>query len=445
MRALLNLLMVILSFLLAYWVHFGLKPIINDYLVVLLYAIFIALLFLPATGAFQAEFRFALFRRLRRSLASWVAIVIFLIITAAALKITENYSRIWFVYWALFGAVGFVLVEIFAQTLQTNFSYFRGPAQKIVLVGAGSAAAVVERRIQSDPISDVEIMARFGNPWTKSATRPIAELSDYVSKQDIAAVWVAVPWEERGLLDAVMEAIRDISIEVKVVPDLFQYRMLSQGIAEYKGLPVISFSKSPPTGAERIIKVVFDRLAAIFLLIVFLPLLLLIGLLVKATSSGPVLSRHRRYGISNDVIEVVKFRTRAQLKKASGKPNRATQDDPRHTVIGRLLRRTRLDGLPQIYCVLRGDMSLVGPRPHAAEHNEHYKNRIPKYMLRHQIKAGITDWAQINGMRGEADTEGQISRRIEYDLYYIQHWSLWLDLKILLLTPLVILFQKNAY
>jgi len=186
-----------------------------------------------------------------------------------------------------------------------------------------------------------------------------------------------------------------------------------------------------------------DRLGALLLLILLSPLLLLIALLVRLSGAGPVLFRQRRHGFGGEVIEVLKFRTMELHSEPDGQITQARQDDARVTGIGRWLRHTSLDELPQLLNVLKGEMSLVGPRPHALEHNQFYTDRIPRYMLRHKVRPGMTGWAQVNGFRGLTDTEEKMLLRIEHDLWYIQNWSLWLDLRILLRTPFAMV-GRNA-
>jgi exopolysaccharide biosynthesis polyprenyl glycosylphosphotransferase len=184
---------------------------------------------------------------------------------------------------------------------------------------------------------------------------------------------------------------------------------------------------------------------AILILILIAPLLALIAAAVKTSSPGPVLFRQKRHGIDGKIIEVWKFRTMRVHAEEDGKVTQATRHDPRITRLGRLLRRTSADELPQFFNVLQGSMSIVGPRPHAVAHNYHYRDVVDNYMQRHRVKPGITGWAQVNGLRGETDTVAKMAARVEYDLYYMQNWSVLFDLRIVVLTVLKGLIGKNAY
>jgi putative colanic acid biosynthesis UDP-glucose lipid carrier transferase len=215
-------------------------------------------------------------------------------------------------------------------------------------------------------------------------------------------------------------------------------------VSEWGGLPVINLSGTPMTGNELLLKRAMDRVVAGLLVLLLSPVLVLIALLVRWSGPGPVLFRQKRHGFGGETIDVLKFRTMKAHQAPAGQVTQATQSDARVTRVGRWLRRSSLDELPQLFNVLKGEMSLVGPRPHALEHNQFYMERIPRYMLRHKVRPGITGWAQVNGFRGITDTEDKMLLRIEHDLWYIQNWSLWLDLQILLRTPFAMV-GRNAF
>ena len=438
------LLIILVSFLFAHWLRFGYTALPQHYLVALLLTLVLSSVILPATGAFRSEFEWAFMRRLRRLVAGWAIVVLVLISIAAMLKTTDHYSRIWFGLWILITSFGLVLVILVAHAAAIRTRNRNRENRKIVLVGSGQAAARVEERIQTDPASDMELVARFGEAWSDEPAFPVLELADYVGENNIHAVWIAAPWEDKTMLEESLEELKELMVDVNVVPDLHQYRLLNQGISEWGGLPVINLAGTPMTGAEKRLKNLFDRLGAFTLIVLLSPLLLSLVVLIRLTSKGPALFRQKRHGVGGEFIEILKFRSMILHEEPEGQVTQATSKDPRITNIGKFLRKTSLDELPQLFNVLKGEMSLVGPRPHAIEHNELYKSRIPKYMLRHKVKPGITGWAQVNGFRGLTDTPEKMAMRIEHDLWYIMNWSLWLDLKILLMTPLVMI-HRNAY
>jgi putative colanic acid biosynthesis UDP-glucose lipid carrier transferase len=230
-----------------------------------------------------------------------------------------------------------------------------------------------------------------------------------------------------------------------LVPDLSTIRLVRHQVEEILGMSVLNITDSPMHGVNRLLKAVEDRVLAGFILLFISPLMLLIALSIKATSKGPVIYVQRRHGWDGRFIKVYKFRSMAVPKVSENRVVQARLNDPRVTPFGRFLRHTSLDELPQFINVLKGDMSIVGPRPHAIEHNEQYKERIDAYMQRHRVKPGITGWAQVQGWRGETDTLDKMRKRVEHDLYYIEHWSLGLDFKIILLTMIYGFVHRNAY
>ena len=276
------------------------------------------------------------------------------------------------------------------------------------------------------------VSARFGHAWSDKTVQSLSLLERYVATEDAHDVWIAVPLNDPELLESALAALKNSLVNVHVIPDLHQYRLLNQNVTEWQGLPVISLSGTPMTGSEARLKSAFDRIGSAVLLTALLPLMLTTGLIIRLTSKGPVIFKQLRHGIGGEPIEVLKFRT---MKSGKEGFYQAAPEDARVTGFGAVLRRTSLDEIPQLVNVLKGEMSLVGPRPHPLELNEQYLSRIPKYMFRHKVKPGITGWAQVNGLRGMTDTREKMELRIEHDLWYIQNWSLWLDLQIILRTP----------
>jgi Undecaprenyl-phosphate glucose phosphotransferase len=237
-----------------------------------------------------------------------------------------------------------------------------------------------------------------------------------------------------------MERLALRTVDVKVVPDLYQYITLYGGLEEFGGLPIISLQGDPMDGWSRVAKRAFDIVFALVAIVLSAPAMLVTALMVKLTSRGPILYKQERMGMDGHTFHILKFRTMridAEVKGAQ----MASAEDPRRTPIGTFLRKFSIDELPQFFNVLVGDMSLVGPRPERPVFIEEFKRQIPRYHLRHKVKAGITGWAQINGLRGQTS----IQKRIEYDLYYIENWSLLMDVKILVRTALGGFLSKNAY
>jgi undecaprenyl-phosphate glucose phosphotransferase len=437
------LLVILVGFLFAHWLRFGNSALEQYYLVALLLTLVLSSIVLPATGAFRQEFEWQVMRKLRRLIAGWAVVLLMLISIAAMLKTTDSYSRIWFGLWTLVSTAGLVFVVLVSHAANIRKRNHLREIRPVVLVGSGEAAARLEKRIESDPASDMHLVARFGLAWSDEPTLPIPGLANFVKENHIQSVWIAIPWEDKNLLEQSLSELSESVVDVNVVPDLHQYRLLNQSFSEWGGLPVISLAGTPMTGAELRLKLVMDWIGALFLTLVLSPFLLAVSALILLTDGRPVIFRQQRHGVGGESIETFKFRTMREEKKGESF-KQAAPDDERVTWIGKFLRKTSLDELPQLFNVLKGEMSLVGPRPHPLELNDEYKSRIPKYMLRHKVKPGITGWAQVNGYRGQTETKEKMALRIEHDLWYIQNWSLWLDLKILLMTPFV-LVHRNAY
>ena len=263
-------------------------------------------------------------------------------------------------------------------------------------------------------------------------------------KGEVEVIFITLPMRAEERIRKVIRELADTTASVYIVPDLFVFQMLNSRWTDIQGLPVVSVFENPLFGVDGILKRSVDiALAIVALAILSIPMSL-IALAVKLTSAGPVFFRQKRYGLDGKEIHVWKFRS-MNVQENGAAVTQATKNDSRLTSIGGFLRRTSLDELPQIFNVLSGQMSLVGPRPHASAHNEFYRKQIEGYMLRHKVKPGITGLAQVNGCRGETETLDKMEKRVVFDHQYIREWSIWLDLKIILKTFSVVFSRHNAY
>jgi len=278
----------------------------------------------------------------------------------------------------------------------------------------------------------------------KKIAGQLNEIVSYVKNNRIDMVYITSPVTNDLKTRNIIADLCETAADVYLIPDIFNITLLRMSLSEIAGLPVVNLNDTPCSGLNDILKRLEDKVVALIILIMIFPLMLLIALCIKLTSPGPVLFRQRRYGINGEDMVILKFRTMTVCEDGPDIPQ-AVKCDLRVTRFGSFLRRTSLDELPQFINVLQGSMSVVGPRPHAVAHNEQYRKLIKSYMLRHKMKPGITGWAQINGFRGETDTLEMMKKRVEYDLYYINNWSILLDLKIILLTIFKGFWGKNAY
>lgn len=287
---------------------------------------------------------------------------------------------------------------------------------------------------RTGPIPD-EVGEKLGN---------IQELVEHARQHRVDMIYITFPMRAEERIRNILAQLADTTASVYIVPDFFVFQLLHSRWTNIGGLPVVSVYENPFYGIDGFVKRAMDVVLASIFLVVLSPLMAAIAIAIKVTSPGPVFFRQRRYGLDGREIRVWKFRTMTVCEDGPTVVQ-AQKTDPRVTPIGAFLRRTSLDELPQLLNVLKGDMSLVGPRPHATAHNEEYRQLIQGYMLRHKVRPGMTGLAQVHGCRGETETVDKMARRVEWDLRYIREWSLWMDIKILIQTFWVVLRGQNAY
>ncbi|HQS03620.1 MAG TPA: undecaprenyl-phosphate glucose phosphotransferase [Halothiobacillus sp.] len=385
-----------------------------------------------------------------RVLSAWLLVFVALLIGLVLAKEAETFSRLWLAQWGLLGGGALVASRLGVYFLLRRLRQRGLNYHSAVVVGCGALARDLIARATTERWAGFKVVAVFcSNPpdsmLPEHEVAPLDALLAYVSNHPVDEVWIAVPLDQSLQLKSVLEKLRFSTANVRFVPDLFGLFLINHGISQVMNVPMIDLTASPMTGANRIVKGVEDRVLALLIILLVSPLLMVIALGVKFSSKGAVLYKQKRHGWDGQPFNIYKFRSMRHQADDEGEVPQAVKGDSRVTRFGAFLRRTSLDELPQFINVLQGRMSIVGPRPHAVEHNEFYKSQIDGYMLRHKVKPGITGWAQINGWRGETDTLEKMQKRVEYDLYYIEHWSLMFDLKIILLTIFRGFVHKNAY
>ena len=322
--------------------------------------------------------------------------------------------------------------------------------RKFAIAGMNELGEQLEERIGSSPDLGYEFVGYFDDRGDKREDSTlecqgnIDTLVEKTQSGEVQVVFITIPMRAEDRIRSFISQLSDTTASVYIVPDLFVFQLLHSRWTEVQGLPVVSIFENPFYGIDGVLKRSFDFVLASALLIVSAIPMMLIAAMVKLTSRGPVFFRQSRYGLDGQEIKVWKFRSMTCCEDGA-KVTQATANDKRVTFIGGILRKTSLDEIPQLFNVFMGNMSLVGPRPHANAHNEYYRKEIEGYMLRHKVKPGITGLAQVNGCRGETDTIDKMERRILFDHQYIRSWSIWLDLKILYQTLGVVFKQQNAY
>ena len=358
----------------------------------------------------------------------------------------------WLAFWLVAGWAATVALRVLSRWVLSALRRHGYNQRTVVIAVAGELGLRVAAQLRSRPELGVKVMGYFddrGEQRIPSDGLPVLgslqAMSEFVADQRIDQVWVALPFRAEARIRDILKALRHSTADVCLVPDVFQFFMLNQSLGEVAGIPLVELNGSPLQGINRGVKAVEDRVLALLILVLIAPVMLMVAIAVRLDSAGPVLFKQRRRGLHNETIEVWKFRTMRAHYQAPNTFTLATRNDARVTSVGAFLRRTSLDELPQFINVLQGQMSIVGPRPYPIEINETYKEVVDRYMLRHKVKPGITGWAQVNGFRGALDTADKMERRVQHDLYYIEHWSLWFDLKIIALTIVRGFVHENAY
>lgn len=324
--------------------------------------------------------------------------------------------------------------------------------RRVAVVGGGAHRDSVLAQIAASPDAGFRAVAMFSPQQRESGDgcdlpsfRRLREFAAWVRHEQIEEVWLALSLSEEELVLRVLDEFSGDLVNLRFIPDVRSLAMFDRHVVDLLGAPAINLMASPMTPYALVQKALFDRLFAVFVLLALAPVMLSIAAAVKLSSRGPVLFTQRRKGADGRVFRIYKFRTMRVHAPNPGVIRQATRDDPRVTRVGAFLRRTSLDELPQFVNVLRGEMSVVGPRPHAIEHDDQYRSIVDGYIHRYRIKPGITGWAQVNGFRGETDRIEKMQGRVEHDLYYLRNWSFGMDMQIVFRTVMKGLVHTNAY
>jgi putative colanic acid biosysnthesis UDP-glucose lipid carrier transferase len=381
---------------------------------------------------------------------TWMTLLLLAFVTARS----AEFSRTSALMWLAVTPVLIMAARIITRWIQRARRLLGYNRRKFAIVGVNELGFQLARNIEALPEMGLSLAGFFDDrPEERNPAIPadlgrrvgtIQDLVDQTKSGAVERIYITFPMRAESRIRGVLDQLSDTTASVYIVPDFFVFQLLYSRWTDIFGLPVVSVFESPIYGIDGLAKQVSDVvLGGLFLLLAAVPMAL-IALGIKLTSRGPALFRQKRYGLDGQEIRIWKFRT---MNVCEDGPQfvQATPNDPRVTWLGAILRKTSLDELPQLFNVLVGDMSLVGPRPHASAQNEAYRSQIAGYMLRHKVKPGITGLAQVNGWRGATDSPEKMRKRIECDLFYIREWSLWLDVAILFRTVFVVLSAKNAY
>jgi len=374
-----------------------------------------------------------------RLIWAWSKVAGVMMILAFISKTSGNYSREVALTWFVSAALGQVALHLLFGYLMRRYFMRNHHAVPSIMVGNGKLAQYLTEKINANPWTSHKIIGSVGEPGYKKHERRAKErrvkgvtylgnhedLRDLVKKMNVRRVYFALPMHTSHEIREMQIKLLDLNVDIVWAPDIFGLHLLSPSVKEVAGVPLYYLSESPMVDVARFTKVFMDKIITLIALILLSPILLSAALAVKFSSPGPVLFRQPRHGLDGEIIDVYKFRSMKLHVEKDCELTQAVQGDSRITKVGAFLRSSSIDELPQLLNVLKGNMSLVGPRPHAVQHNEFYADKISAYMSRHRILPGITGLAQANGCRGETETIDKMEKRVEYDLAYINNWSIW--------------------
>jgi putative colanic acid biosynthesis UDP-glucose lipid carrier transferase len=389
-------------------------------------------------------------RVLRHRLVEWVFLAGLLVFAGHLLRVTIHIPPETILVWLIVTPFLLMYAHVAADKTAAALIQRAASRRRQVIVGANRMGCELAARLAEEPWHG-EVVGYFDDRRAERLPRAcrekllgrFADLPDYARRNALHVVYICLPNSRDPRIRGLVESLGDSTASIYFVPDLSAFDLMQARFGEIRGMPFVAVRETPFCGMAGVLKRASDLVLATIALPIALPLSLAIAAAVSRSSPGPVLFRQRRHGLDGREFTVYKFRTMTVCE--DGVIVQASPSDPRVTSVGRFLRKTSLDELPQLLNVFEGSMSLVGPRPHAVAHNEHYRGLVSGYMLRHKVRPGITGLAQVNGLRGETRDIEKMRQRVRYDLEYVKHWSLGLDLRILLKTARVVLTDRNAY
>ncbi len=397
-------------------------------------------------------------KQLLRVLGGWTAVFFVLMVGLFLFKASDQVSRVWLVTWYGSGAVALIAYRLALRGLVLHWSATGRLKRRTVIVGGGEAAATLIDAINKSGSGDIELVGLFDDrdgersPDQVKGLRKLGRVADLVEfsrRAKIDLVIVSMPLSAEARVLEMLRQLWVLPVDIRLSAHMSKLRFTDKTYSYVGDLPVFDMADRPISDWNLVFKWVFDKTVAIGALILLSPVMIGTAIAVKLTSKGPVFFKQKRHGFNNELIEIYKFRSMYTDLSDAQASKLVTRDDPRVTPVGRFIRKTSIDELPQLFNVLRGELSVVGPRPHALEAkaaNTLYHEAVDGYFARHKVKPGITGWAQINGWRGETDTVDKIMQRVDHDLYYIENWSVLLDLYILVMTPVSLVTKReNAF
>jgi Undecaprenyl-phosphate glucose phosphotransferase len=441
----------------AYAFHFGFLSFAPQYAAVTLSGSLLAVVLLEFGDAYQMS-------TLRRPLAHatrlvivWAGTFALLALAGFLLKASQEFSRAWFGEWFICGLALLFALRIVVSRLMRRWARNGMMERRAVIVGGGPLAEGLIRALEQQPYNDIRICGIFDDRDERRSPPLVAgypklgnilELIEFARIARIDMLIVSLPMTAETRVLSMLKKLWVLPVDIRLSAHSNRLRFRPRAYSFIGSVPMLDIFDKPINDWDSVAKRAFDIVFSLLGILVFSPVMIAAAIAIKLDSKGPVIFRQKRHGFNNEVIEVYKFRSMYTEHSDPAARNVVVKNDPRVTRVGRFIRRTSIDELPQFFNALFGSLSHVGPRPHAVaahSHNRLYNEDVDGYFARHRVKPGVTGWAQINGWRGEIDNDEKIRMRTEYDLAYIENWSLWFDLKILFLTPVRLLNTENAY
>ncbi|MDR6759587.1 Undecaprenyl-phosphate glucose phosphotransferase [Mycoplana sp. BE70] len=417
----------------------------------------LGVLLLHVADTYQIPSLRAAWRMIPRLLGAWAIAFATMALALFFFKVAENTSRVWFMLWFLFGAIYLVAErQLIAYSIR-RWARNGTMERRAVIAGGGEPAKELIRALERQPDNDIRICGIFDDRderrspsivagYPKLGT--IAELVEFARLARIDMLIISLPLSAETRILSLLRKLWVLPVDIRLAAHSNGLRFRPRSYSQVGNVPLLDLFDRPIADWDSVAKRIFDIGFSLLALLLLWPVFIGAALAVKLTSPGPIIFKQKRHGFNNEIIEVYKFRSMYTNMSDPTARAAVTKGDPRVTPVGRFLRKSSIDELPQFFNVLKGELSLVGPRPHAIQaqsHDRKYVDIVEGYFARHRVKPGVTGWAQINGWRGEIDHDDKIRYRTEFDLYYIENWSLLFDLKILFLTPIRLLNTENAY
>lgn len=447
-----------------FFIHLKIGYLTQDYLILLLILLGLVSVMYDRYAIYRTSSDFA--SKILSLFNAWSISFLVLFVLGFLTKQTETYSRVVISNLYLFGLLAQCVIHLVVRVLTKSLKKHGHVTENVIIVGQGQLANYLDYKISANRWLNQKVIGTVSideeqsqkskkiqkselNEYENTCTiqlGKVAELPDIIDAHNVTTIYIVTPLESSKVLENMYFALLDKHVSIHWIPDIFSLRLINHSVREIAGIPVLTLSETPLTGVNKIGKSIEDKILSALILLCISPILLAVAVAIKLDSPGPVFFRQKRAGWNGKTFSIWKFRSMYVNQQVSDhqKLKQAEKNDPRVTKVGAFIRKTSLDELPQLFNVLTGDMSLVGPRPHAIQHDVEFSKGVDEYYARLNIKPGMTGLAQVRGYRGETKDISQMAQRVEADIEYINNWSVWLDLTILART-VTALTGKTAY